>query len=205
TFDEQETIAKILGYGEDDCAVERLMSAYYRSAQTISRSLEMILSRAAPVLSRRKPRDEDLGAGVRLFDGCVTMSDADLLRAEPVLSLRMIAAAVERGTALLPYARDAIVRASSDPAWCAELRALPEAGRYFPALAATVQETALKSRSVMRELYDTGLLLAMIPEFSPVVGRVHHDTYHVYTVDVHSVAAVDRLAALARGDLAAEF
>jgi [protein-PII] uridylyltransferase len=36
------------------------------------------------------------------------------------------------------------------------------------------------------------------------VGRVHHDVYHVYTVDVHSVAAVDRLRALARGELAAE-
>jgi [protein-PII] uridylyltransferase len=36
------------------------------------------------------------------------------------------------------------------------------------------------------------------------VGRVHHDVYHVYTVDVHSVAAVDRLRALARGDLAEE-
>lgn len=57
----------------------------------------------------------------------------------------------------------------------------------------------------MRELHDIGLLLAMIPEFSPVVGRVHHDTYHVYTVDVHSVAAVDRLVSLVRGDLAAEF
>jgi [protein-PII] uridylyltransferase len=41
----------------------------------------------------------------------------------------------------------------------------------------------------------------MIPEFLPVVGRVHHDVYHVYTVDVHSVAAVDRLRALARGEL----
>ena len=29
----------------------------------------------------------------------------------------------------------------------------------------------------------------MIPEFAPVTGRVHHDVYHVYTVDVHSVAA----------------
>ena len=44
--------------------------------------------------------------------------------------------------------------------------------------------------TVRRELHAPGLLLAMIPEFSPVVGRVHHDTYHVYTVDVHSVAAV---------------
>jgi [protein-PII] uridylyltransferase len=47
-------------------------------------------------------------------------------------------------------------------------------------------------------------LLAMIPEFAPVVGRVHHDLYHVYTVDVHSVAAVDRLRALLRGELAEE-
>ena len=44
----------------------------------------------------------------------------------------------------------------------------------------------------------------MIPEFSPVIGRVHHDIYHVYTVDVHSVAAVDQLRALCRGDFAAE-
>ena len=47
--------------------------------------------------------------------------------------------------------------------------------------------------------------MAMIPEFTPVVGRVHHDLYHVYTVDVHSVAAVDRLRALVRGDLANEY
>jgi len=30
----------------------------------------------------------------------------------------------------------------------------------------------------------------LIPAFAPVVGRVHHDIYHVYPVDVHSVAAV---------------
>jgi UTP:GlnB (protein PII) uridylyltransferase len=40
----------------------------------------------------------------------------------------------------------------------------------------------------------------MIPEFAPVVGRVHHDLYHVYTVDVHSVAATDRIRALMRGE-----
>jgi [protein-PII] uridylyltransferase len=53
-------------------------------------------------------------------------------------------------------------------------------------------------------MHDVGLVVAMIPEFSPVIGRVHHDIYHVYTVDVHSVAAVDLLRALCRGDLAAE-
>jgi [protein-PII] uridylyltransferase len=45
----------------------------------------------------------------------------------------------------------------------------------------------------------------MIPEFQPVVGRVHHDIYHVYTVDAHSIACVDKLRQLSRGDLSQEF
>ncbi len=49
-----------------------------------------------------------------------------------------------------------------------------------------------------------GLLLAMIPEFEPLTGRVQHDVYHIYTVDVHSIAAIDRLRALMRGDAAGE-
>src|SRR5262249_33988712 len=46
--------------------------------------------------------------------------------------------------------------------------------------------------------------VAMIPEFLPVTGRVHHDVYHVLTVDAHSVASVDCLRSLVRGELANE-
>ncbi|MCC6554064.1 MAG: [protein-PII] uridylyltransferase [Polyangiaceae bacterium] len=206
TFDEQEVCAEVMGHGSGGGeAVERMMSEYYRSARTISRALEMILTRATPTLTRRRRHEEDLGGGVRLFDGCVTLSDPELLRADPALALRLVAAAVDRGVPLLPYARDQIARACADPAFAAALRASPEAAERFRALVATCKETELTSGSVARELHDLGLLLAMIPEFSPVVGRVHHDVYHVYTVDVHSVAAVDRLAALARGELAGEY
>ncbi|WP_433936283.1 [protein-PII] uridylyltransferase [Sorangium cellulosum] len=225
TFDEQELCAGALGYSKaagpagdgqtaapsaDEPAVspeaiERMMSDYYRSARTISRALDVIVSRATPTLTRRRRRDEDLGRGVRLFDGCITMSDPDLLRTDPAIALRLVSEAVERGVPLLPYARGAIVRAAGDPAFCAALRESPEAAERFRTLVATCKETSLQSGSVVRELHDLGLLLAMIPEFLPVVGRVHHDVYHVYTVDVHSVAAVDRLAALVRGELAGEF
>ncbi|XXX81312.1 [protein-PII] uridylyltransferase [Sorangium sp. So ce134] len=225
TFDEQELCAGVLGYNKaaeaaeaarkaapppdepsvSPEAIERMMSDYYRSARTISRALDMIVSRATPTLTRRRRRDEDLGGGIRLFDGCITMSDPDLLRTDPPIALRLVAAAVERGVPLLPYARGAIVRAAGDAAFCAALRESPEAAALFRTLVATCKETALQSGSVVRELHDLGLLLAMIPEFLPVVGRVHHDVYHVYTVDVHSVAAVDRLAALVRGELAGEF
>jgi [protein-PII] uridylyltransferase len=205
TFDEQESLATILGYGEGGEAVEHLMSAYYRAARTISRSLEMILSRATPVLARRRPHVEELGRGVLLFDGQITLSDAARLRADPALALRLVSEAVDRDVALLPHARQAIARVTGDRVFCAELRANDEAARRFSALVRTSKEVKLRAGSVVRELHDLGLVLAMIPEFSPVVGRVHHDVYHVYTVDVHSVAAVDRLAALARGELAESF
>jgi [protein-PII] uridylyltransferase len=181
------------------------MMSYYRAARTISRALEMLMARATPILTRRKPRDEDLGRGVRLFDGSVTMSDLEALRADPALALRLVGAALERGTELLPWARDAIGRSAADPAFAEALRQSPEASARFVELVSSCRESSLRAGSVRRELHATGLLLAMIPEFSPVVGRVHHDTYHVYTVDVHSVAAADRLAELIRGEVAAEF
>ncbi|UQA55687.1 [protein-PII] uridylyltransferase [Polyangium aurulentum] len=205
TFDEQETIASLLFYGEGGEAVEKMMSDYYRSARSISRVLDTLLARAAPVLTRKKPREEELGGGVRMFDGCVTFGEPDLIARDPALAFRMLSAAVERRAPLLPWARDTIARAAADPAWAEALRASTEAARLFRALVTSCEETRLKGGSAIREMHDLGLLVAMIPEFSPVVGRVHHDVYHVYTVDVHSVAAVDRLAELVRGELGAEF
>jgi [protein-PII] uridylyltransferase len=205
TFDEQDLIAPLLGFGEGGEGVERMMSAYYRAARTIARARDMTIARATPHLSRKKPQIEELGDGVRIFDGAITLRDASALGVEPALALRVVSAAVERGLPLLPFARDVLARAAADPGFAAELRADAEAQRRFVELVTTVRETRLRAGSVLRELHDLGLLLAMIPEFSPVVGRVHHDTYHVYTVDVHSVAAVDHLAALVRGELSDAF
>ena len=205
TFDEQEAIARELGHGDGGEAIERFMSAYYRTARTVERALARALARAAPNLTRKRPRDEELSGGVRLFDGAVTLSDPALLKTDPAIALRVVEQAALRGASILPFARDAIATACESPQFCADLRASEEAARRFVALASTCKETSLRAGSVMRELHEIGLVLAMIPEFAPVVGRVHHDTYHVYTVDVHSVAAVDRLATLVRGELAAEF
>jgi [protein-PII] uridylyltransferase len=105
----------------------------------------------------------------------------------------------------LPYAREAVVRAAADPSWCAALRASREAGELFAELVCTVAEARTRRGSIVGELHDVGLLLAMVPEFAPVTGRVHHDVYHVYTVDVHSCAALDCLRALCRGELAHEY
>jgi [protein-PII] uridylyltransferase len=216
TFEEQETIARAMGYGArvgsvhadadpSGAMVETFMSDYYRHARTITRAREQIITRATPRVGRKRPHEEDLGAGLRTFDGQITVADPAELSRDPSLALRLYATAIARSMPVLPFARDAIARVARDPAFCAALRESREAADTFVQLVCTAQETCLRQGSVLAELHDVGMLTAMIPEFSPVVGRVHHDLYHVYTVDVHSVAAVDRLRALVRGDLAHEY
>jgi [protein-PII] uridylyltransferase len=210
TFDEQESLAVALGYGKKDApeeraaAAERFMQDYYLHARAVTRGRERIILRAMPAKKRAKPTEVDLGSGVRLFDGQVTVAGVAELAADPVLALRVYAACIRHSAALLPFAREAIARAANDPAWAAALRASPQAGPVFAELICTVAEVKTRRGSIAAELHDVGLLLAMIPEFAPVTGRVHHDVYHVYTVDVHSVAAVDCLRALCRGDLTQE-
>jgi [protein-PII] uridylyltransferase len=217
TFEEQEVTAREMGYHakvgavSDDAVnlsgamVEMFMSDYYRHARIVTRAREQIIARATPRVGRKRPHEEDLGRGLRNFDGQITIADANELTTDPALSLRLYATAIARSMTVLPFARDAIARVARDAAFGAALRANPEAASLFVQLTATAQETRLRQGSVLAELHDVGLLTAMIPEFTPVVGRVHHDLYHVYTVDVHSVAAVDRLRALVRGDLANDY
>ncbi|MFO0680128.1 MAG: [protein-PII] uridylyltransferase [Polyangiaceae bacterium] len=215
SFDEQEAVSVELGYarGAENPAdpdaraarAERFMQDYYLHARTITRARAGMLERATPPKRRGKRPEVDLGRGVRSFDGQITIAGKDELLADPALALRVYAAALRHDAPVLPFARESIARASADPTFAESLRGNAEAAEAFVELVATVAETKTKNGSMVGELHDVGILLAMIPEFRPVMGRVHHDVYHVYTVDVHSVAAVDRLRAIARGDLAHDY
>jgi [protein-PII] uridylyltransferase len=204
SFERQETLAECMGYGSGGQAVERLMSDYYRNARELERARDMLLARAAPPPTRR-PHWQRLGGGlVRLADS-VTLAHPGALDAEPALALRLYEAAVRRNLRVNEYARDAVIRATTSDNFAERLRASPGASRSFLRLLTTAKLTRFRRGSVLAELHDVGLLAAMIPEFLPVIGRVHHDVYHTLTVDAHSVAAIDRLRELVRGDLAAEF
>jgi [protein-PII] uridylyltransferase len=211
SFDQQERSAQLLGYGPAGAAgngtvalgesVERMMGDYYRAARTISRFRDTIADRAVPTLKRRRPRLETVGPGLQLFDGQVTVARHDLIAQDPATAFVLVGAAVDHRVPLLPHIRGVLVDACGDPSWTERLRRSPRAVALFVELVSRCEITKLKRGSILRELHDIGLLLAMIPEFGPLVGRVHHDTYHVFTVDVHSVAAVERLCEMARRDI----
>ena len=204
SFDLQEEVAEKLGYGSDGAAAETLMSDYYRQARLIRHTSEMILAKAMPA-PRRRPVEEDLGGGLKLVNGAVSLAGDASLEDDPALALRIYERAVELDAPIYQFTRDQVARATADQAFCERLRSSSDAADMFVRLVRAARATRLEAGSVLRELHDVGLMLAMIPEFTPVVGRVHHDTYHVLTVDAHSIAAVDRVAALRRGDIAAEY
>jgi [protein-PII] uridylyltransferase len=171
----------------------------------VTRAREHVFERAAPPRRAGFPRvEKDLGDGVRSIEGAVTLAGSAELAADPALALRVYRTATRLGMPVHPYARGAVTRAAADPAFCAALRDSPEARATFVELVATVADVKMRRGSILGELHDAGLLVAMVPEFVPVTGRVHHDVYHVFTVDVHSVASVDCLRALFRGQMAQE-
>jgi [protein-PII] uridylyltransferase len=225
TFDAQEECARALGLVADDSdeavahGAERLMQQYYGHARTVATTLELVLERCRTGRAShdRIPRSERIADGVERFDGALVFTDANVLSKDPAAALRIVELSVRHGLPLSARAREAIARAASDQEFCSALREGPESGPLFLRLISHAPRARLRQRgssvsaaeqgegSVLAELHDLGLLLAMVPEFAPVTGRVHHDVYHVYTVDVHSVAAVDRLHEMARGEHAEAF
>jgi len=198
SFERQEQIAQALSYGSDGPSVEQFMSDYYRHARVLTQARDLMFHRAKPA-STRRTRETQLGRGLRLINDQVAFSEN--LEAEPVLALRLYSEAVRRGIGIHPDARTATIQAASSPSFCENLRQNDEGKRLFVKLVTWVARSPFAQASVVAELHDVGLLTAMIPEFIPVVGRVHHDIYHVYTVDAHSIKALDRLRELSRGEL----
>jgi [protein-PII] uridylyltransferase len=202
TFDLQERVTERLVPGGGYPATERLMSDYYRAARVITRLADAMLTRARP--ARRRPRSVPIGAGLVLQGDCVALEHASSLQNEPSLALSVYEEAVARDLGVCEHTRQTLIRFAGGAEFGAALRASSAAREAFLRLLCVVKRTRLARGSVLRDLHDVGLLVAMIPEFAPLVGRVHRDTYHVYTVDVHSVAAVDHVLAMCRGELSLE-
>jgi [protein-PII] uridylyltransferase len=205
TFADQEHIAEQLGFVDGiTLGVEQFMQAYYRHAEVVAKTAERMLVRARRDRRTGPVATEELGDGTMLFDGKATFRDSKELAADPALALRLYRDVVKANAPPYEFARDAIVRVAHEAEFGERLRASSEARRTFLQLLASTSLAPVRRGSVIGELHEVGLLVAMIPEFAPLVGRVIHDDYHVYTVDVHAIRAVETLARLFRGDVRKE-
>jgi [protein-PII] uridylyltransferase len=135
-----------------------------------------------------------------LADGTITLENPQRLEADPALAFRFYRQALRHQKRPNYSALDAIARIGPDKRWRLRLQSSEEATQLFLELLNNVDESSFRSASTIAELHEVGLVSAMIPEFEPLVGRVYHDVFHVYTADIHAIKALEHLQELTRGD-----
>ena len=195
SLDLQPTLAAGLGYVAKRglAASELFMRDYYRRAQELRRFCESVLLRAgaiAPSRSRLLSRARAVGPKGRyeIRDlRLVSRAKVGDFHGSPLRILEVFDVAQQHGVRVGEELKAAIqdnlrlvdrrFRASRE-ASRVFLEILRRSGRVAPAL---------------RQMHETGVLGRYLPEFERVTFIVQHDFYHKYTVDEHTLKAIEAL------------
>jgi [protein-PII] uridylyltransferase len=201
TFDFQPVVGARMGYtprGRQD-GVERFMKHLFltvRDVLRLTRVLEPAIERAAlgPPATRRQGDAALAEAGLAFADGKLVAAppNRDFSR-EPILMLRILKAARDRKLEIHPLAIRALIRNANHAAL---LRDQPEANALFLDLL-----TGRDAASWLRLMNETGFLSRFIPDWARIVGLMQFDTYHVFTVDEHTIEAIGVLQQVERNEL----
>jgi [protein-PII] uridylyltransferase len=200
TFDLQPVVGARMGYtrhGVQD-GVERFMKHLFLTARDVvrlTRLLEPALERAALGPPAVLPAgDAQLAAaGIALADGKVLFAPDRNIAEDPAIMLRLVRAARDRGLDIHPLAHRALVR---NARYAVRLRDDVAASTLFLDVLA-----GKDSARWLRTLNEVGFLSRYIPDWARIVGLMQFDTYHVFTVEEHTIEAIGVLAQLERGDL----
>jgi [protein-PII] uridylyltransferase len=188
--------------------VERFMRHYFLVVREVARVtgvLEPALARAAlgPPAIVATADAALMQAGFVLADGKILFAPGREPETDPTSIFRILIAARNRGLELHPLALRMLIRSAP---LAADLRGDKKAAALFLNLLCGGDETrgdepTCDSARWMTLLNETGVLGRFMPDWRRIVGQMQFDTYHVYTVDVHSVQAVKVLNAVEAGDL----
>jgi len=207
TFDLQPIIGARMGYTRRDRqdGVERFMRHYFLTARDVTRMtlvLEPVVVRhtiGEPAVQVETDRPL-LEAGFVLADGQIMPGRPDDFDAEPIRMFRMLRLARDRRLTLHPLAVRALIRSERR---AVALRQDPEACTIFlDLLCGKDPDGKPDSARWLSILNETGIIGRMLPDWARVVGQMQFDTYHIFTVDEHTIEAVRILNSLERGKLA---
>lgn len=202
TFEYQQVIAQAFGQGGDASGVEHFMQAHYAHASVVQKRGRLMLERCIEVgRPQRRVQLRRIDAQFRLVNGHLSIEDGQLFERDPTQVMRLFSVARAEGVPIYGFARERAMEAA--PLLGGEAG---DAFRRHPLVISAFLEVLTAADDpfdALGDMHETGVLGAMLPEFGAVAHRTHHDMYHVYTVDIHTLHALRSLKALHRGELAA--
>ena len=196
-LDMQPALAEEFGYHSTPhlLASEKFMRDYYRRALSLHVFSESLFARASEKPQSRlrlfrRPRAERLAEPFEIGDGRLLMSgsgNAQFLKRNPLLVFDAFALAqaahVPFGNSLQEAVRRSLAFVNRD------FRASTDAARAFLKI--------LRRRGrvgfALRQMHEVGFLGRYLPEFGRISLLIQHDLYHHYTIDEHTLRAVEAL------------
>ena len=196
SLDLQTTLASEFGYEPSAylLASEAFMRDYYHHARELHRFSETMLARASETdrkTSRwwsRKPSQTLPGEPLSIRNGRLELEgDSAVFTQNPLLFFDAFALAQAASVPFSHPLREALRQ--SLPLVDGKFRASAEASRAFLKL------LSRRGRGgyALRLMHDVGFLARFMPEFERISLLIQHDLYHHYTVDEHTLKAVEAL------------
>lgn len=209
TFDLQPVIGAAMGYTRHGPTqgVERFMKHYFLTAREVRRltlTVEPVIERAArgePAMQQADHSPALAAQGFALLEGQVVLAEGRSFTDEPIMMFRALKVARDQGRELHPMTLRGLVRHGR---LATSLRDSPEANAIFLDLLSGPPDAPARADGAkwLGLMNLAGMLGRFIPDWGRIIGQMQFDTYHVFTVDEHTIEAVRVLNDLERGNLA---
>lgn len=205
TFEAQSKIAAYLGYEDSgkSLAVEEFMRDFYVHATRVEHFSSLIISRCVRkedtpfkilgYLSRRP-----VGEGFFVLRGELVIPDEKIIAEDPSRLMKIFEYAQKHSVSLHINVKSLIrnnLHLVND-----KFRRNREVTRSFLNILRSEKGVV----ETLRLMHHLQFLNRYIPEFERIFCKVQHDLYHIYTVDTHTLFAVEEMMKLWKGEHAKE-
>ena len=206
TFDLQPEVAVRMGYAAraNSTEVERFMKRYFLIAKQVGALTRVLCARLEADNAKQSPRSlqrllpsgrrrtAQVAPGFHVEGGRLNIDAPEVLDT-PANVVRLFTIAEQRDLDVHPEALGEAARRARrlPPSW----RADEEARAAFLEVAASRRHPG----AALRLMNEAGVLGKFVPEFGRIVAQMQFNMYHHYTVDEHTLRAIDAISEIEHG------
>lgn len=207
SFDLQPEIAARMGYQDrgEQLGVERFMKRYFLAAKDVG-GLTRILAAKLEAQQKAKPegwrrflpgstQSKSLDDPRFILSGNrVNFAEADGISDDPAALLSLFQIADKNGADVHP---DALTLATRNE------KLINSKNRTDPGMVEVFLDILLNSENLgltLNRMNEAGVLGRFLPEFGGIVAQTQFNMYHHYTVDEHTIRAMEHIAHMDRGE-----
>ncbi|MEM7458411.1 MAG: [protein-PII] uridylyltransferase [Pseudomonadota bacterium] len=207
SFDLQPEIAARMGYQDrgEQLGVERFMKRYFLAAKDVG-GLTRILAAKLEAQQKAKPegwrrflpgstQSKSLDDPRFILSGNrVNFAEADGVSDDPAALLSLFQIADKNGADVHP---DALTLATRNE------KLINSKNRTDPGMVEVFLDILLNSENLgltLNRMNEAGVLGRFLPEFGGIVAQTQFNMYHHYTVDEHTIRAMEHIAHMDRGE-----